>query len=236
MEEGHEQGLIEKIVSKTEKLGWNKPKVSLEVDRSADVQSKLMLIGKILSLKPFSRLIVKDIITKSWNTVDEVELSVVDKNIFIFSFKHEADVRRAWDHRPWSIKGEHLILKKFMPDQSLNEVDFSTSDFWVQAHGLLLIWQNRPSLLKIGRLFGNVIDVDLAGNSWKRFVRVRVGLEVSAPLLTGFPLNQEKLPNLWIPFKNEKLGNFCYECGRIGHEVKNCCDQDSIRICNGYFW
>ena len=51
MEEGHEQGLIEKIVSKTKKLGWNKPKVSLEVDQSADVKSKLMLIGKILSLK-----------------------------------------------------------------------------------------------------------------------------------------------------------------------------------------
>ena len=58
MEEGHEQGLIEKLVSKTEKLGWNKLKVSLEVDQSADVQSKFMLIGKILSLKPFSRSIV----------------------------------------------------------------------------------------------------------------------------------------------------------------------------------
>ena len=92
MEEGHEQGLIEKLVSKTEKLGWNKLKVSLEVDQSADVQSKFMLIGKILSLKPFSRSIVKDIITKSWNTVNEVEVSVVDKYIFIFSFKHETNV------------------------------------------------------------------------------------------------------------------------------------------------
>ena len=82
-------------------------------------------------------------------------------------------------------------------------------------------------MLKIGRLFGSVIDVDLAGNSWKRFVRIRVALEVSAPLLTGFLLDREKLPDLWIPFKYEKLGNFCYGYGRIGHEVKNCNNQDS---------
>jgi hypothetical protein len=97
-----------------------------------------MLIGKILSLKTFSRHLLKEILTKAWNIVYDVEVSVVDRNIFVFTFKHEADVRRAWDRRPWLVKGEHLLLKKYNPDLNFSEVDFSTTDFWVQIHDLPL--------------------------------------------------------------------------------------------------
>ena len=56
-----------------------------------------MLLGKVLSYKVFSGLVVVEIIAKAWNTTNEVEVSVVDKNVFLFSFKHEVDVRRVWD-------------------------------------------------------------------------------------------------------------------------------------------
>ena len=45
---------------------------------------------------------------KAWSVTYDVEVNVVDKNVFMFTFKHEADVRKAWDRRPWCIKGEHL--------------------------------------------------------------------------------------------------------------------------------
>nr|POE66515.1 hypothetical protein CFP56_18773 [Quercus suber] len=75
----------------------------------------------------------------------EVEVSVLDRYVFLFSFNREADVRRAWDRRPWSIKGRTL-------------------------------------------------DVDLVGSRggvWKNFVRVRVEMDVSCPLCTGFPLDKD---------------------------------------------
>ena len=56
---------------------------------------------------------------------------MVDKNVFMLTFKHEADVRKAWNRRPWCIRGEHLILKKINANLSLNEVDFKTTKFWV---------------------------------------------------------------------------------------------------------
>lgn len=64
-----------------------------------------MLVGKILSPKAFSCWLVKDILTKAWNLINEVEVNVVivDKTTFMFVFKHEADVRSAWEQRPWSI-------------------------------------------------------------------------------------------------------------------------------------
>jgi hypothetical protein len=53
-----------------------------------------------------------------------------------------------------------------------------------------------------------------------------VSLEVNRPLVTSFPLDRENLPLLWIPFKYERLGKFCYGCGRLGHEIKNCAEEE----------
>ena len=44
-------------------------------------------------------------------------------------------MRRAWDRRPLTVKGEHLFLERFNSDISVSEVDFSTTEFWIQIHG-----------------------------------------------------------------------------------------------------
>jgi hypothetical protein len=145
MEEVPEQISVENLVSRTKRLGWQGNKVRLEVDTDKEDEAKLLLIGKILSKKSFPRTIVKDIVVKAWNVVCDVEVRVADRNIFIFEFKHEVDLRRAWDRRPWSIKGEHLILKKFNASLSLNEVDFTSTEFGFRFIGFLLIDKRRKT-------------------------------------------------------------------------------------------
>ncbi len=129
---------MDKLVAKTRKLGWSQPTVKLDAEPEAEEKAKLLLLGKILSTKIFLKVVVKEIIDKAWNTINPVDVSSIDKNVFIFSFNHEVDVLWVWERCPWSFKGEHLILKKYDPEWSLNEVDFSTTDFWVQSHGLPL--------------------------------------------------------------------------------------------------
>nr|POF11779.1 hypothetical protein CFP56_74437 [Quercus suber] len=151
---------IENITSQTAKLGWLKNKLNLDVDPSAQEESNRLLIGKILSKKVFPKPLVKEILTKAWNIVNDIEVSVADKNVFIFSFAHEAELRRAWDRRPWTMKGDPLILKRFNSDLSIAEVDFSTTEFWIQVHGLSLNRVSTENLLKIGSLVGRALDTD----------------------------------------------------------------------------
>ena len=130
-------------------------------------------------------------------------------------------MRRAWDRRPLTVKGEHLILEHFNSDISVSEVDFSTTEFWIQIHGLPLNRRSEENALKIGSMVGRALETNFVGpvsGIWKRSVRVRVEVDISCPLVLGFLLEREQLPDLRIPFKFEKLGNFCFGCGMLGHD------------------
>nr|POE89679.1 hypothetical protein CFP56_38066 [Quercus suber] len=61
------------------------------------------------------------------------------------------------------VKGEHLILKRFSPDICASEVNFSTTEFWIQVHGLPLNRQSEKNLLKIGSTAGRALETDFVG-------------------------------------------------------------------------
>ena len=70
-----------------------------------------------------------------------------------------------------------------------------------------------------------VEEVEPDGDSrpgWQRFARVRVDINVDAPLKSGFFLPRPGLSDLWIGIKYEKIPEFCFNCGFIGHNFKEC--------------
>lgn len=116
---------------------------------------------------------VKEILAKAWNFINNFEVALVDKNVFVFSFNHEANAKCVWDRRPWLIKGEHLILTHFSPDQSVAKVDFLTTEFWIQAHSLPLERKSMENLRKIGSIAEHALETDFIGPSegvWRRYI------------------------------------------------------------------
>ena len=124
-----------------------------------------------------------------------------------------------------------LMLKRQKPDLTWKEVDFSSSTFWVQVHGLPSLWHDKANLLKISAKVGFVLDVDLVGDSplvWHNFTHLRIEIDLSASLTPGFFLPRKDLTDLWITLKYERLLEICYNCGILGHDFKSCQTQQAL--------
>ena len=168
---------------------------------------------------------VKYVTVKAWKPVFPMEVKRLSKEVFMFIFHHEVDLHKVYSRRPWSIRGGHLVLKRWSPKLTWQEVDFSTSSIWVQVHGLPPLWRTEDNLKRIGSRVGSVLEVDLTGESggaWSKFIRLRVEVDIANPLSPGVFLLRPNIKDLWIGLKYEKIANLCYRCGIIGHDQKNC--------------
>ncbi|KAL0453472.1 UNVERIFIED_CONTAM: hypothetical protein Slati_1325300 [Sesamum latifolium] len=102
--------------------------------------------------------------------------------------------------------------------------DLDRSDFYVHAHDLPLSKMTRPMAEFIGNQIGVFRDMDMDenGGSWGASLRIRVSLNLNQPLPCVLkirtPLGDEQL----ISFTMERLPNFFYICGCLGHLSKFC--------------
>ncbi|KAF4372141.1 hypothetical protein F8388_000357 [Cannabis sativa] len=121
---------------------------------------------------------------------------------YTVSFGCEGDLKRVLAKEPWNFHNLHMILLFRLPFLSKTE-----------------------ALAKIlGNMIGKFLEVfeDSLNEGWGPFLRMRVEIDVSKPLLRGqlvtFPwMNDE----LWIDYRYERLPDFCYECGIIGHHPRH---------------
>ncbi|KAI8574264.1 hypothetical protein RHMOL_Rhmol01G0341400 [Rhododendron molle] len=79
----------------------------------------------------------------------------------------------------------------------------------------------------IGRRFQRILALEASSDGIlldRSFLRVRVEINLSQPLPKGFWLRKKSAltKDLWISYKYEKLPDFCYACGRIGHDNRVC--------------
>lgn len=76
----------------------------------------------------------------------------------------------------------------------------------------------------VGASIGKYVKSDPANldGAWKSYVRVRVVLNVENPLKRRMKIKREGDAWSWINFKYERLGTFCFVCGKLGHADHDC--------------
>ncbi|KAL0433345.1 UNVERIFIED_CONTAM: hypothetical protein Slati_2668800 [Sesamum latifolium] len=100
----------------------------------------------------------------------------------------------------------------------------SQSPFQVHIHGLPIRMMTRDVVEAIGARLGTVIECapNQAQLGWESKIRMKVSLDVRKPLKRGFCLRSPGGEQLMVSFTYEKLPTFCYECGVLGHIMRDC--------------
>ena len=107
-----------------------------------------------------------------------------------------------------------------MPSRYLR---FIKLKFWMQIYGLLIRMLDPKMAIKLGETLGQVTPCEnpnkLVGGD---FLRVHVEINVSKPFCQGQRVALDDNEKIYISFKYKKLPNFCYWCGLISHDGKDC--------------
>lgn len=185
-----------------------------------DAFNELTLVGCIISNCALNFKAVKSIFHTSWNLRPNLQISSVEYNKFSCTFNKESDRDRILNASPWAFKGHTIVLKPWSPSVTISEIDFTYSPFWVQIHNIPPNRQNLDNAQKLGAFIGDFVEYDNR-QTLKNFLRVRVNINTLKPLKSGTFIKRKDGSTWWLAFKFERLFDFCYQCGKLGHVVSS---------------
>lgn len=154
---------IENLIHQTSSLSWSHKSPVLESSFLDSPSSpSIKLVGKLVSLKPFSKEAIKKNILLAWSFLKFLSSKDKEDNKMVFTFEYMKDLSRVLDNSPWNINGTPLFLKYWDNASTYSNIDFSTSAFWVQVHGLPLDMISEKNAHSIGSCLGDLLEIDNA--------------------------------------------------------------------------
>lgn len=213
---------MEEIIEKTKQLSWNDLSGLLKPNRCrANSVHKALLVGKLVSKKVHPFHILQLLILSGWRFISDLKVEDAGDNRYIFTFASLVEKVRILYQGPWNFKGSYLILREWDPSTTLDEVDLSMVEFWVQIYGLPLELVAEDNARLIGSMLGMILELDNV-DEHQSFIRLKINFPSSKPLEPSFNYFQEDGGSVWIGFKYERLSSFCSHCGLMDHTIGAC--------------
>ncbi|GMQ01663.1 hypothetical protein CsSME_00048223 [Camellia sinensis var. sinensis] len=206
---------------------------SIQLEDGLDVTEDVShhcLLRKVLAPKQLNKQSISSILHDAWKARASFSIAPWNDNLFLFSFDDAKDRRWVLNEAPWSIMGHLFILQPLGRGTLVSDMVFTWCPFWIQVHGLPLEKLTKANSETIARKLGCLIRVEAYCEGlllYRNFLHIRVELDISKPLPRGFYLQSSgQSPGgtqyHWVSLKIEKLFDFCFDSGRIGHYQNVC--------------
>ncbi|XP_031108637.1 uncharacterized protein LOC116013119 [Ipomoea triloba] len=182
------------------------------------------VVGRFLTSKLIKLEYMRQVLASVWQPVKGVTVSEIQPNLFLFVFYHITDMQHVLTKGPWSFENNSLVCRQVHDGVLPIDVALDSLDMWVQLHDLPMGYTSDAVLEQIGNFMETFVKCDdrFAGVPWRSFYRVRVSIPVSKPLKRRMRLVKRDKSTCWVTFKYERLHNFCFCCGLLGHSYKFC--------------
>lgn len=89
---------------------------------------------------------------------------------------------------------------------------------------------NFDNAQRLGKFIGEFFYYDESVSEARRFhphMRIRAKLNIRQPLKIGTFIKREDESTLWLQFRYERLSDFYYQCGMLGHSQISCLSNPS---------
>ncbi|XP_006485824.1 uncharacterized protein LOC102613298 [Citrus sinensis] len=184
------------------------------------------LVGKILQTRSVPREGLRAAMQQAWRTTKETKVESLGDNIFLFKFASKSEKKRILFGGPWHFDRSLMVVIEPMGIGDVKKQDFTHALFWVQIHNIPIMCMDKEIIQEIGGRIGKVqeVETDDAGECMGSFVRVRIMVNVTRPLPKRLLLKLEDGGQISLRIAYEKLPDFCFCCGLIGHQFRECLD------------
>ncbi|XP_073054833.1 uncharacterized protein [Primulina eburnea] len=183
------------------------------------------LVCKIFSSKAVNRETFRVQMPRILQAKKPIQIEVIGENIFLFHFASLVDRRHSLFDGPWSFFKDMAIFQVPSGLQKTVDLVFDEISVWVQCHNVPLAFMQSTILRNLGSKLGKVMEVDEGdeGNCTGRYARIRVSLNINEPLRQCLWVRSEQeQEDICIILLYEKLPNFCFNCGKLGHVQRDC--------------
>lgn len=182
------------------------------------------LLGRVLHPRGVSREGLKSALQQVWRTAEGFRVESLGSKTFLFKFASEADKRRILSGGPWHFECALIVLKEPSGIGEITKQAFTHSAFWVQLHNLPVGCMEQETVRMLGEAIGTIeeIDADEEGECIGKYALVRISIDITQPLKKIIYVEQEGEEDIPIPVAYERLPDFRFYCGLMGHPYKKC--------------
>lgn len=184
---------------------------------------KLCLAGKLWGDRPFNTQAFQSTLKQIWRVKHGVDIRILGKNIFTFQFYLWKDMDRVLAGEHWWFDKRVLVLQRMEGVEQPSDLTPTHTPFWVRAYDVPFNLRHHDTIQILGDRIGSFLYWDNdEDHLWGKFVRFRVLVDLKKPLKRGtlIQISGDK-PKKGF-FKYERLYDFCYVCGCLGHLIKDC--------------
>ncbi|KAM6566998.1 hypothetical protein CsatA_026126 [Cannabis sativa] len=220
---------MEELLSRTNKLtvtdeeGWE-----INEEGVADI-GKSCLIGRLCTMKLFSRSLLKNILCKLWNLGEtdwdlKIKKTTATAMFLVLPFKSNISLERTLGKSPWVLNAGFLILERIqgIPTDWVTTLCLFTISGRILNLPIKAITKSNMS--RLAGMAGEIIDIqeaDVNRIAVNGFFKFKVRNSIQSKLFPGY-LFPHKGRRIWLQFQYDRLPYMCFNCGRIGHEMRQC--------------